>query len=313
MPLPFVCAGRLPALFPALLVCAAMGPARATDFTLYPVTLPGGISIFGSLSTDGSIGPLGPAQLTGWNITVRQTSRIHYDRSNALAVQARGVSVSSDGRKLLVKTSPDGLRDGGLLAFGSFGPGPEFGVQWANFTGSYANGGTAFYLNGGMFEWQSLGAANGVKLPVGKASAGSAVFKLAPVHFASGATLTGTVTTDGAVGKLTAAQLLDWSIDLDSVVDTVYWRNATGGNSSVLPASTSFSTDGTQLFVNRPGGYLGFGVPPSSRSSGAGAVLADFSGSAPPKGQVGYYDAFSLQFKSLKFGGTAYPVATVKP
>jgi len=81
----------------------------------------------------------------------------------------------------------------------------------------------------------------------------------------------------------------------------------------VLPASNGFSTDGVTLSVARPGGYLGFGVPPAPPRRGAGAVLADFSGTAPRKGQAGYFDAFGLQYKPLHFGGTMYPVAHALP
>jgi len=296
------------------LMLAAMLPAKATEFQIESIALPGGISIFGTLTTDGTIGPLTAANFTAWNVTVRQTTVYRFDPTNPGGAQASAVNISADGRRMTVKASPDGVRDGGILAFGSFGPGPEYGVQVANFTGYYAgNGGMAFYLAGPAFEWAWFNAPNGSTRLVAKAPPGSSVFTLVPVVFASGATLTGRITTDGSVGPIGPAQLLDWRIAATSVSDTVYLKTADGSNSSVLPASNGFSTDGVTLSVARPGGYLGFGVPPAPPRRGAGAVLADFSGTAPRKGQAGYFDAFGLQYKPLHFGGTMYPVAHALP
>ncbi|MFM2340479.1 MAG: hypothetical protein RLZZ592_132 [Pseudomonadota bacterium] len=142
---------------PLLLACLN---ACATDFRVGPWRLPDGTTVSGTVSTDGSVGPLTAAQLTGWDLQVATVTSTVFDTSTAARIQASGVSVSADGRRLLVKKSPDGVRDGGLLAFGSFGPGPEYGVQIANFTGSWLDGGgVAFYLAGASFEWAWLGEA----------------------------------------------------------------------------------------------------------------------------------------------------------
>lgn len=297
-----------------LLLSLAGATAQATDFQLTPVKLPGGITVFGTVSTDGTVGTLTPANLVAWTVTVRQSSRYDYFPGQAGGPNLMGVSVSADGRKLRVTTSPDGANDGGLLAFGSFGPGPEYGVQVANFTGPYAAGGVAFYLAGPAFEWQDLQAPNHSQRVVAAASAGSAVYKLLPVSFPSGATMTGTITTDGSTGAIGAAQVLDWRIRVQANDDTNYFRDASGNsNSVVMPGSGGLSTDGNTLFVARPGGYLAFGVPANPPRRPMAAVPADFSPAAPPKGQAGYFDAFGVQYAPLKFGGTQYPVAQAMP
>jgi hypothetical protein len=287
--------------------------AHATDFQIAPIQMVNGVTIFGTLSTDGTLGPLTPANITAWRVTVRSLSKHVYTPADPGGAQLTGVTVSARGREMKVATSRDGVNDGGLLAFGSFGPGPEHGVQVANFTSLWTQGGVAFYLDGASFEWQDLAAPNGSKRVVARAAPGSPVFKLVPVVFPSGATMTGNITTDGSVGPLAAAQIVSWKINATEVADSVYFHDGTGANSVVLPASMAFSTDGTTLFVARPDGFLGFGVPPQPPRSGAGAVLADFSAGAPSHGQAWWWDAFGSQYKSLGYAGLQFPVATALP
>lgn len=296
-----------------LLLGAALA-AQATDFQLTPVQLPGGVSIFGTISTDGTLGPLTAANLSAWSITVRRATRHVYTPSNPGGAQV-DVVVSADGRRMSVKASPDGVRDGGLLSFGSFGPGPEYGVKVADFTGYWGqNGGVAFYLDGPAFDWEWFNAPNGSTRLVAKAAAGSHQFKLQPVVFSNGSTtIAGQLTTDGSVGALGPANVLDWRITATSFDDTVYTKTANGANSSVLAGSAGISSDGQTLSVARPGGLLAIGVPAGGGRRGAAAVLADFSATAPADGQAGYYDAYGSQYVRLHFTGTAYPVATLQP
>lgn len=297
-----------PALLGPVLWLAASA-ASATVFTLAPVKLPDGTTLKGSVTTDGTLGPLTAANLTDWDVRLVQVQRWVFDPSHP-GVWASGVSVSADGRKMSVRTSPDGVNDGGLLAFGSFGPGPEYGVQVANFTGSYANGGVAFYLAGPVFEWQWLSAPNGSKRVVAKAAPGSTVFKLVPVDFPSGTVLSGSITTDGSTGAISAAQITDWKINATETTEVRY----TPANSSVLPSTAGLSSDGTTLSVARPGGYFGVGIVPRPPARGQGAVPADFaSPTAPTGGQAGYWNAFTFQYVGLRFKGQAWPIATVQP
>ena len=53
------------------LMLAAMLPAKATEFQIESIALPGGISIFATLTTDGTIGPPTAANFTAWNVTGR--------------------------------------------------------------------------------------------------------------------------------------------------------------------------------------------------------------------------------------------------
>ncbi|HEX5685139.1 MAG TPA: hypothetical protein VFY73_14045 [Ideonella sp.] len=297
-----------------VVLLALAGPAVATDFQLAGVMLPGGVTIFGTVSTDGSVGPLTAANITGWKVTVRTTTHYGYSPGQPGGASLMGVSVTPDGQHLRVKTSPDGLRDGGLLAFGSFGPGPEHGVQVANFTGPHAAGGTAFYLSGPAFEWHDYAAPNHSQWTVAKAAAGSSVhYKLVPVIFPSGAAMGGQITTDGSTGPLDAFQLLDWQIMVRAVDDRVYFKTASSANSVLLPATAGLSTDGLTLFVDGANGYLGVGVPAVTPRRPEGAVPADFGDLAPRKGQAGYFNAFAVQYVPLRFSGTAYPVARVAP
>jgi len=185
----------------------------------------------------------------------------------------------------------------------------------ANFTGYWGqNGGVAFYLDGPAFEWEWFNAPNGSTRLVAKAAAGSSQFKLLPVVFSNGSTtISGHLTTDGSVGTLGPANVLDWRITATSFDDTVYTKTASGANSSVLAGSTGFSSDGQTLSVAQPGGLLAIGVPAGGGRRGAAAVLADFSAAAPKGGRAGYYDAYGSQYGRLHFTGAAYPVATLQP
>ncbi len=298
---------KLPA---AMLLCCLATATQAADFTLAPVQLPGGVAIFGTVTTDGTVGPLTPANLTGWRVTVRRSTRHDYTPANAPPANVFGVAVSADGRKMRVRTSPDG--NGGALSFGTYLP--EVGVHVANYSVAWTPGmGFAMYQYGADFEYQDIPDSPSGWRTVAQAPLGSAVYKLAQVGFASGATLTGTITTDGRTGPIDAAQLLDWRLTVKRVEDTVYFRDANASNSTVLPATGGLSTDGTTLFVARPGGYLGFGVPAAPPARGRGAVPADFGPGAPAKGQAGYFDPFTLQYVPLRFGGSQYPVAQAVP
>ena len=295
------------------LLCAACAPAAATDFNIVSLPLGGGLSLSGTFSTDGTIGVLQPANFTAWHVVIRSSTTLAYTPLNAAPIQISQVTVTPDGRRLRIASSPDGVNDGGILAFGSFGIGPEFGVWIANFSGYYAPEGDAFYLSGSNFEWQPLGVPYHAQYVAGKAPAGSLVFTLTPVTFLSGAVMSGTVTTDGQVGTLGPQNLRDWHVQVRQVTETVFYSDATGANSRVLPPTIGVSTDGANVYVARPGGYLGFGVAPPPPYPGSGGVLADFGTGAPKRGQAGFYDAVTYQFKPLNFGGSARVVATVVP
>jgi hypothetical protein len=285
--------------------------AQATDFQLAPVKLPNGETLFGMLSTDGTTGPLLPANIVAWRVTVRTTTRHDYTPANAPPQNVLDVSVSADGRKMRVKTSPDG--NGGALSFGTSLP--EVLVHVANYAAGWPPGmGFAMYQYGADFEYADLPVSPTGQRIVARAAAGSNAFRLVPVDFPSGATVTGSITTDGSIGPIGPAQMLDWHLTMRRIEDVVYYQDAGGGsNSQVLPATTGLSTDGQTLFVARPGGYLGFGVPAVPPARGRGAVPADFGANAPSRGQAGWFDPFGFDYVPLRFGGSSYPVAQAIP
>lgn len=292
---------------------ASVAHAQSVDLVIQPVRLPDGITLSGSIQTDGSVGPILPDQLLGWRVVQRLVSRLVYKPANAATVTAQQVRVTPDGRWLQVRTSPDGVRDGGLLAFGSFGPGPEYGVQLANFTATWANGGTSFYVAGANFEWQWLDAPPHHWWTVARASGVPGRFTLTPVAYASGAVLGGWLQTDGRTGLLPADAFVDWSLTVRSVQEQVYYKDASGSNSVVAAGTQGLSSDGQQLWVSRPGGFLGFATPTRPPARPSGVTLADFGPGAPAGGQAGWYSPFGLQYGPLHFTGSLYPVAASSP
>jgi hypothetical protein len=296
-------------LLPLALMIGATA-AQAADFQLKPVKLPGGVTIFGTVTTDGTLGPLAPANILGWRVTVRTTTRHDYTTANAPPQNMLGVSVTADGRKMRVVTSPDG--NGGALSFGTTRP--EVLLHVANYAAGWPPGmGFAMYQSGADFEYLDLPVSPTGQRTVARNSAGGPVFKLVPIEFLSGARVTGNITTDGSTGLIGPAQLLDWHLTVRRNEDDVHYRDSGGSNSQVLPGTTGLSTDGQTLFVARPGGYLGFGVPAAPPARGRGAVPADFSAAAPPQGQAGWFNPFGFDYVGLHFNGSQYPVAQAVP
>jgi hypothetical protein len=89
-------------------------PAFAVDYQLSPLDLGSGFTISGNICTDGTTGPLSAAHVTGWDLVVTQISDIVYQKSNTANLSSQ---VFSDGSRLLVPTSTDGVNDGGSLFF----------------------------------------------------------------------------------------------------------------------------------------------------------------------------------------------------
>ena len=298
------------AAFLSLALMLGAQAVQATDFHLAPVRLPGGVTVFGTLTTDGTTGPLTAAQIVGWRVIVRTTTRHDYTPANAPPQNMLAVSVNSDGRKMRVATSPDG--NGGALSFGTSAP--EVLVHVANYAAGWPTGmGFAMYQYGADFEYVDLPVSPTGQRVVARAPVASNDFKLVPVDYPSGATLTGSIRTDGSRGAMGPAQLLDWHLTVRRVEDFVYYHDGTGSNSQVLPATNGLSTDGQTLYVARPGGYLGFGVPAVPPARGRGAVPADFSAAAPSRGQAGWFDPFGFDYRPLRFGADQYPVAQALP
>jgi hypothetical protein len=141
------------------------------------------------------------------------------------------------------------------------------------------------YMSGGAFDFLALGQAFGVDYLAATARAsGGGLFDLVPLTFSGGVTLTGFIRTDGTRGALSAANILDWGIDVVMVTEDVF--NAS--NSVLLASGVSLSADGSALQVGNPDGSLAF------RKGSAGGhpfelQLADFTDQSPPGGQAGYF------------------------
>lgn len=96
-------------------VVANRDPANPLRYTLVPVRFPSGERLTGWITTDGSTGAIGPAQITGWDLRVQATQATTYFKdatgSNSTLLPNFG-GVSTDGQTLSV------MRPGGYLGMG---------------------------------------------------------------------------------------------------------------------------------------------------------------------------------------------------
>lgn len=86
---------------------ATASPGQANVFDLAPLEFGNGVTLRGTLRTDGATGVLGLADIVDWNIMVEQIAQDVFDKTNS-ALQANGVGLSPDGQTLTVD-NPDGL------------------------------------------------------------------------------------------------------------------------------------------------------------------------------------------------------------
>ena len=104
------------------------------------------------------------------------------------------------------------------------------------------------------------------------------VFTLKPINLTNGWKVTGTIETDGAVGALSAANIVSWNLKVVQTTDMVW----TEKDSNALN-STGVSVSGRTLRVaTSPDGFTDGGTLNFSRGGGGGriptaAILADFT------------------------------------
>jgi hypothetical protein len=147
------------------------------------------------------------------------------------------------------------------------------------------------------------------------------VFKLTQINLSNGWTVTGTVTTDGATGYLSAANIVDWNLTIVQTTDMV-WNQ---GNSNDLNIS-GVSTDGKKIYVaTSPDGFLDGGTLCFGRPGGPGqiptnAYIADFTSLGYNLGYgmggiAGWKDEIAgLNFVALNQQyNTKYPAAVALP
>jgi len=269
---------------------AGSGAAQVV-FKLKPVLLTSGWQISGTLTADGTVGPLTSANIVDWNVKVVQTIDMVWTEKDSNDLNISGVS--TDGKKIHVATSPDGIQDGGTLYFSRGGSGGRIPTSavLADFTQLSHNLG---YGLGGIAGWQDeLGGLNYVGLNQWNNTqyhAGSVVAGKPNVFFIHVPTLAtspilmtmfGTLTTDGTIGPLLPQNIIAWKVTARNR-DIAYYSKA---NSAVL-AAIGVSSDGTAVKVDHAGGQFLIGIAGRRPTF---VTLAEFTDPTMPNGFVNYY------------------------
>lgn len=104
---------KLAATIVFLLLTIAAQAANPVVYKLKPITLTNGWQVTGTITTDGSTGYLTPANIIAWNLKIVQTTDMVWTEKDSNDLNISGVS--SDGQKIYVSTSPDGMSDGRTL------------------------------------------------------------------------------------------------------------------------------------------------------------------------------------------------------
>lgn len=276
----------------AALLCFSMAAFAQTRtvFNLTPIPMTNGWKVTGTITTDGTVGALSSANIVDWNLKVVQTTDLKWTERDSNDLNISGVV--TDGSRVMVTTSPDGVQDGGALYFGrpSSGGNIPTNVVMADFTQLGINLG---YV-GGIAGWQDeLGGLNFAGLNqrnhsyyrAALAVAGQPnVFRVTVPEISASPflmTVFGTFTTDGTTGALAPKNIIAWNITARTQ-DITYYTKA---NSEVMSA-IGVSSDGTTITVAHAGGQLMLGI------SGARPTyvdVADFTNKTYPNGFADYY------------------------
>ena len=269
--------------------------------------------IRGTITTDGTVGPLTAANIIDWNLQLIQTTDLVWTEADSNALNISGVS--SDGSNLLVATFPNAFQDGGTMYVGRGGGGGTIATNAivADFTQLSRNLG----YNGGMagFQDEILGLNFvGLNQPNGRQFRAATldpaklnvfnirVPQILPPPYK--VTMFGTITTDGTVGPLQPANLIAWNITGRMQSGTTY----TTANSGVLYMS-NVSYDGTKMLVGRSGGQFVIGVGGARPTY---VTLADFTNPQKPNGFANYYVGnFGLQGERYPLIGSGEQVYAV--
>lgn len=275
----------------AFLTFSVVASAAPVTFQLKPVQLTNGWALTGTVTTDGTVGILTPANITNWTLKLVQTTDTTWTQNDSNALNLAGIS--TDGKGIFVATSPDGFTDGGTLNFTRGGGGgriPTVAVV-ADFTQLSVNLG---YGYGGIAGWQDeilglnyvgLNRKNNTKYRAASAVVGSAnvfrihVPRISPPPFQM--TMFGTVTTDGTIGPLSPANLVGWKITARMEDMATY----TEANTQVISA-IGVTSDGASIRVAHSGGQLVLGIPGFRPTF---VTLADFTDPVYPNGFANYY------------------------
>lgn len=274
----------------AALFLTSIVASAQTVYNLQPIVLTNGWKVTGTITTDGTVGTLTSANIVDWNLKVVQTTDLTWTQKDSNDLNISGVT--TDGTRIFVATSPDGVLDGGTLFFGRGGGGGRIPTNaiMADFTQLSTNLG---YV-GGLAGWQDeLGGLNFVGLNqrnhsryrAASAVAGQPnVFRITvPVISTAPLLMTmfGTITTDGTIGALAPQNIIAWNITARNQDITSY----TKANSAVLNA-TGVTTDGTYIKVSRAGGQFNMGIGGRRPTF---VTIADFTDPTYPDGFANYY------------------------
>lgn len=120
-------------------LAATADPSGSNVFDLVPLSFSGGVTLYGTIQTNGRSGLLGPSDILAWDIFVDLVTTDVFDSSNSW-LAARALGLSPDGQ--LTVTNPDGY----LTFVKGIGGGHLYALQLADFTGT--PGGQAGYYQG---------------------------------------------------------------------------------------------------------------------------------------------------------------------
>jgi hypothetical protein len=259
-------------------------------YNINPIKLTNGWKITGTITTDGVVGMLVSSNILDWNLEVVQTTDMVWTEKDSNDLNISGVS--TDGKKIHVATSPDGIQDGGALYFsrgGVRGTIPTSAVI-ADFTQLGVNLG----YTGGIAGWQDeLGGLNYVGLNLRnniQYHAASAAAKQPNVFRVNVPTLStspllmtmfGTITTDGTMGPLLPNNIIAWNITARNQ-DIANYSKA----NSVVLSAMGVTSDGSSIKVDHAGGQFTIGVGGRRPTF---VTLADFTDPTFPNGFANYY------------------------
>lgn len=297
-----------------LLALSIAASAAPVTFKLKPVKLTNGWSLTGTITTDGTVGSLSPANITNWNLQLVQTTDVVWTEKDSIDANSWGLS--TNGKGVFVATSPDGIQDGGTLTFsrGGGGGGIATAAILADFTQLSVNMG---YGYGGLAGWQDeilglnyigLNRKNNTLYRAASAVVGQpnvfriSVPRISPPPYQM--TMFGTLTTDGTIGPLSPANILAWRITARIEDLSTY----TEANTQVM-ATVGVTSDGVSIKVARNGGQLVLGVPGFRPTY---VTLADFTDPVYPNGFANYYRGnFGIMGEKFPLVGKAAASYTV--
>lgn len=292
----------------AMTLALSGAATHAQTFNVRPIDFGNGIVASGALVVDDASGAI-----VDWNLVVTTTTELaHYTPANAPLREVSMLSASADGVHLSVRTSPDSLggADGGVLSFHGGNPFSPVAVRVADFTSLAGPGGESGYVTPFTSDVLALGQADGIDYQVASRAPGAAArYLLNDVGFSAGVTMSGSVTTDGTLGDLSAGNLSQWDIVVRQVTQDVF----NPGNSSLLSEGVGLSADGSALIADNPGGLLEFDKGAIGGHKFA-LTLADLVDGSFFAGTAGYFQgALAVYTVDLGAGGAPWRLTGTEP